>query len=341
MLQASSRNYGLDVQYRRLGRTELIVSVIGVGTWQLGGEWGKEFTQGEVDHILGRARDLGINLIDTAECYGDHVSERLVGAAVKHDRHKWIIATKFGHHFRGHMDRTVCYDPDDVRSQLEASLQALQTDYIDLYQFHSGVNSKFRTPGLWEVLDELMRAGKVRHLGISVSPNDNLLQVDRATDVNAGAIQVVYNRLDRKPEQRLQSRSLRIPATWWPSTGRLPPGGVFQSCQRQDLGVVARVPLASGLLTGKYAPGSTFMQGDPRATQRRRDIEHQLREVRHIATTEVPEGVGMAQWALAWCLRHDAVTSVIPGCKDVHQVESNAAAAELARIDHPQARPPS
>lgn len=304
------------MQYRRLGKTELIVSVIGIGTWQFGGEWDKEFTQGEVDEIFDRARELGLNLIDTAECYGDHVSERLIGAAVKRDRDKWIVATKFGHHYHGYMDRTIHYEPDDVRRQLEASLKALQTDYVDLYQFHSGDNEKFQTPGLWETLNEEVKAGKVRHLGISVSPNDNLFQVDRASQVNAQAIQVVYNRLDRDPEQRL-----------------------LQSCQRQDLGVLARVPLASGLLSGKYKAGTKFKPGDVRSTQDPQKLEERLREVQRIAETEVPKGIPMAQWALAWCLKHDAVTCVIPGVKDVHQLESNAAAADLARKDHPQIRP--
>lgn len=303
------------MQYRRLGKTELIVSVIGIGTWQFGGEWGKDFTQGEVDQIFDRARELGLNLIDTAECYGDHVSERLVGSAVKRDREKWIIATKFGHHYHGYMDRTIHYELDDVQKQLNASLEALQTDYVDVYQFHSGDNDKFQTPGLWEMLNEQVKTGKVRHLGISVSPNDNLFQVDRASQVNVQAIQVVYNRLDRKPEQ-----------------------GLLQSCQRQDLGVLARVPLASGLLTGKYKPGTKFQPGDVRSTQDPRKLEERLREAQRIAETEVPRGVSMAQWALAWCLKHDAISCVIPGVKDVRQLESNAAAADLARKDHPQIR---
>lgn len=262
--------------------------------------------------MFDRARDLGINLVDTAECYGDHTSERLVGAAIKRDREKWIVATKFGHHFHGYMDRTTVYDPKDVRQQLEASLKALQTDHVEIYQFHSGNNEMFQTPGLWEMLAEQVRAGKVRHLGISVSPNDNLFQVDRAKQIRAETIQVVYNRLDRNPEQ-----------------------GLLQSCQRQDLGVLARVPLASGLLSGKYKPGTHFKEGDVRSTHDAKRTEERLEEVQRIAQTEVPKGVNMAEWALAWCLNHDAVACVIPGCKDVKQVESNAAAAELARKDHP------
>ena len=304
------------MKYRTLGSTGLKTSVIGIGTWQFGGEWGKDFSQSEVDAILRRSRDLGINLIDTAECYGDHTSERLIGQSIGRDREKWIVATKFGHHFHAFMDRTIHYEPDDVLRQLDASLKALRTDYIDLYQFHSGDNEKFQTPGLWETLGKQVEAGKIRHLGISVSPNDNLFQVDRATAVGAESVQVVYNRLDRKPEQ-----------------------GLLQSCQRQNLGVLARVPLASGFLSGKYKPGAKFDKNDVRSTQDAAKIEQRLRDVEQIQKNEVPPGINMAQWALAWCLKHPAVTCVIPGCKDVRQVESNAAAADLELVgtDHPLA----
>src|SRR3954468_295537 len=125
------------MQYRRLGNTDLIVSVIGIGTWQLGGEWGKQFSQDEVDPMFNRARELGINLIDSAECYGDHVSERLIGAAIERDRDKWIIATKFGHKYNGYMQRTEPRSPNDVMVQLEDSLKSLRTDFIDVYQYHS------------------------------------------------------------------------------------------------------------------------------------------------------------------------------------------------------------
>jgi myo-inositol catabolism protein IolS len=304
------------MKYRTLGSTGLRVSVVGIGTWQYGGEWGKDFTQEEVDAIFDRCRETGITLIDTAECYGDHLSEQFIGNAIAGDREKWVLATKFGHHFHKYMDRTVHYEPSDVLKQLEDSLQALKTDYVDLYQFHSGDNEKFHTPGLWEILDKQLKAGKVRHLGISVSPNDNVWQIDRASQVGAQAVQVIYNRLDRKPEQ-----------------------GLLQSCQRQNLGVLARVPLASGLLTGKYKPGTTFKEGDVRSTHDPEKTQARLREVEQIQRTEVPPGVNMAQWALAWCLQNDAVSCVIPGCKDVGQVESNAAAAELAMVrdDHPLA----
>src|SRR6185295_18210352 len=107
------------MKYRILGKTNLRVSVIGLGTWQFGGEWGKDFSQDEVAAMLARARDLGINLIDTAECYGDHTSEALIGGAIHRERDRWVIATKFGHKFHGYMNRTDERRPDQVVRQLE------------------------------------------------------------------------------------------------------------------------------------------------------------------------------------------------------------------------------
>ena len=131
------------MHYRHLGRTGLKISVIGVGTWQFGGEWGKDFSQAEVDAILAAARDCGINFLDTAECYGDHLSERFIGAALAGQRDRWIIATKFGHHFHEPFRRTDLFGPADVVKQLDDSLRALRTDYIDLLQCHSAKDEQF------------------------------------------------------------------------------------------------------------------------------------------------------------------------------------------------------
>jgi aryl-alcohol dehydrogenase-like predicted oxidoreductase len=308
------------MKYRRLGKTELKVSVVGVGAWQFGGEWGQSFTPQEVKRLLDRARDLGVNLIDTAECYGDHLSESLIGQAVEKEREAWIIATKFGHKFTRPFERIEQWSPQEVLQQLEASLKALRTDTIDLYQFHSGTDQVFAQDDLWTMLNRQVQAGKIRYLGLSLSSRiDNVYQTERAAQVGASVIQVVYNRLDRTPEEQ-----------------------VLPLCREHDLGVLARVPLASGLLSGKYQPGTVFTQEDDiRSRQDQPELQRRLKLVQEIQQNEVPAGTAMAPWALAWCLQHPAVTSVIPGCKTIEQVEINASAAdlELARPDHPQLLP--
>jgi aryl-alcohol dehydrogenase-like predicted oxidoreductase len=305
------------MKYRHLGKTGLKVSVIGMGTWQFGGEWGKNFSQDEVDRMFDAARQRGVNLIDTAECYGDHLSEKFIGTAVHRDRDHWIIATKFGHKFHGYMNRTDERSPADAIQQVEDSLRALRTDYIDLLQYHSVRDSEFANDELTAVLQNLVRSRKVRHLGNSISNTAiDGPQVEASTSRNVEVVQVIYNRLDLRPESR-----------------------AFASCCAQGLGVLARVPLASGYLSGKYKPGTTFVAGDVRSGHDPAKTEQILEQVEEIRRTEVPAGVEMAVWALAWCLQHPAVTAVIPGCKNVDQVVANASAAglPLVREDHPQA----
>jgi aryl-alcohol dehydrogenase-like predicted oxidoreductase len=306
------------MKYRRLGSTSLRVSVIGIGTWQLGGEWGKDFAQAEVDGILGRASELGVNLIDTAECYGDHLAEALIGRAIEKERDRWIIATKFGHRYEAYMQRSEPRSAAEVMQQLEDSLRALRTDHIDIYQYHSVRDREYDDQDLRQALLNARQAGKIRHIGASISQATNIHQVEGAPAAGVEVIQVLYNRLDRAAEAQ-----------------------VLPACQRLNLGVLARVPLASGFLSGKYRPGATFKPGDVRSMQDQHKLEARLREVERIGQNELPAGVPMAHWALAWCLQNPAVTSVIPGCKDIQQLESNARAADLPMVrgDHPQAMP--
>ena len=295
------------MRYRILGRTGLRVSVVGVGTWQFGGEWGRDFSQAEADAILDAAAECGINLIDTAECYGDHLAERLIGDYLaRHDRSRWIVATKFGHHFNSFMNRTDDFTVAGAREQLEASLKALRVETIDLYQFHSGSDALFQNEKLWTMLAEQKRAGKIRHLGVSILQKGSELQAREAARSGVEALQVFYNRLDRRPEQMY-----------------------FPHAQRDQLGVLARVPLASGLLAGKYKPGVSFPANDIRATFSAEKIKRDLAEVERLQQTEVPAGVPMAQWAMAWCLKNSVVAAVIPGCKNPEQVRANAGAAEF------------
>jgi aryl-alcohol dehydrogenase-like predicted oxidoreductase len=259
---------------------------------------------------------VGINLIDTAECYGDHTSERLIGGAIQKDREKWVLATKFGHKFHGHMKRTDERSPKDAVEQLEASLKALRTDYVDLLQYHSIADHEFENDELQQTLIKLKQQGKVRHIGNSLRGNADDRQTRQSEQAQVETLQVIYNRLDKRPETR-----------------------DFPYALEHDLGVLARVPLASGFLSGKYKPGAQFASNDTRANYTREQLDAKLREAEQIQKTEVPAGVPMAQWALAWCLQHPAVSAVIPGCKNVEQVRSNAAAAdlEMVKADHPQA----
>jgi myo-inositol catabolism protein IolS len=305
------------VKYRRLGKTNLRVSVVGVGTWQFGGEWGKTFQQPEVDSIFDVARGFGINLIDTAECYGDHLSESLIGRNIQRDRDRWIVATKFGHQYDGFSRRIEERKPQQVLASVEKSLAALRTDFIDLLQYHSIRDEEFENDELTDVLLNLLKSGKVRHLGNSLGKAQNALhQTEAATRRHVEAVQALYNRLDRLPEEK-----------------------ILPSCIAQNLGVLTRVPLASGFLSGKYRPGTTFGANDIRSERDRKSTDERLSEVEKIRREEVPAGVEMAQWALAWCLKHPAVSCVIPGCKDAGQVRVNAGAADLAIVsaDHPQA----
>jgi len=298
------------MRYRTLGKTGLRPSVIGLGTWQFGGEWGVNFSQPEADAILDEAAACGINLIDTAECYGpDHISERLVGDYLsRRDRSRWLVATKFGHHFNRFLDRTDDFSVDGARAQLEASLRALRVDTIDVYQFHSGSDDLFQNEPLWAMLAEQKRAGKIRHLGVSILQKGSEFQAREAARFGAETLQVFYNRLDRRPEQIY-----------------------FPHARRDHLGIIGRVPLASGLLTGKYKPGAAFAANDVRSSFDAARVGRDLAEVERLQKDEVPAGVSIANWALAWCLRDPLVSSVICGCKNPEQVRANAGATESVK----------
>ena len=297
------------MKYRTLGNTGIVVSVVGIGTWQFGGEWGKTFDSDMVGSMFDACRKSGINLIDTAECYGDHTSETLIGEAIQHDRKKWIVATKFGHRFHGFLDRTTDFSAGGMVEQLEASLRALRTDWVDLYQVHGVSRETFENDELWAALEKQKKLGKIRAIGVSIRHDPFPLERPEVETV-----QVIHNRLNRGAEE-----------------------GVLPRAKEKRLGVLARVPLASGYLSGKYHPGQRWQDGDVRVRHDTEEIDQQLQEVERIQREEVPQGVDMATWALSWCLRHPAVTTVIPGCKSVKQVESNAAAADLdiSQENHP------
>jgi aryl-alcohol dehydrogenase-like predicted oxidoreductase len=296
------------MRYRILGNTGLRVSVIGVGAWQFGGEWGRDFTQAEVDAVLDAAADCGINLVDTAECYGpEHLSERFIGDYLsRRDRSRWIVATKFGHRFTGFLGRADDYSVAGVQKQLDDSLKALRVEIIDLYQFHSGSDQFFQDEKLWDFLAGQKRAGKIRHLGVSILQKGSELQAREAAKFGVEVLQVYYNRLDRRPEQLY-----------------------FPHAEKHHLGILARVPLASGLLSGKYKPGAAFPANDMRSAIDVEKMKRDLAEAERLQREEVPAGVPMAKWAMAWCLRNSVVTALIPGSKNPEQMRANAGASDL------------
>ena len=298
------------MKYRLLGKTNLSVSSVGLGTWQFAGVWGKNFEQYEVDQIIHRASELGINFIDTAECYGNHTSEAFIGNAIKAtgsaSRDQWIIAPKFGHNHRNGLDGDENYQPAQVLLQLEASLKALKTDYIDLYQLHSATRQQFENDKLWTMLDKQVQAGKIRFLGNSIGNPSQLHQAQRSCDYNISVLQTVYNRLNTKAEETM-----------------------LAVCKNQNMGCIARVPLNSGFLSGKYQAGHIFADNDVRSSRPQDGVDRQINEALKILKEEKPEGLNPATWAIAWCLKHPQVSTVIPGCKSVEQLEINAAAADI------------
>jgi len=296
----------IDMQYRRLGSTELSVSVVGVGTWQYAGVWGKQFEQHEVDGILSEARALGINFLDTAECYGhNHLSESLIGNSLAGRRHEWIIATKFGHNPNNDL-KDENFSPEQVLLQLEASLRALRTDYIDIYQLHSAANAFFDNDALWTMLAKQVEAGKVRYLGNSVPLPNAGFQLPRSSAFGIQVIQVPYNALQTTAEET-----------------------VLPEAQRQDLGVIARTPLASGFLSGKYQPGHAFPKGDVRSWRQQKGLDRDITAALDVLSQR-PAHMEPVAWANAWCLRQPRVATVIPGIKSVEQLKSNAHASELS-----------
>lgn len=292
--------------YKKLGTTDLSVSVLGIGTWQFSGEWGKQFIGHEVNKILELAESLGINLIDTAECYGNHLSEKLIGASIKRNknRSKWIVATKFGHTYKGFLDVNECWSPTEVKKQLDGSLNALCTDYIDIYQFHSGSDNVFDNDKLWQMLEKEKQSGKIRYLGISLSEqtvmDDNLHQLHKAKERDVDVIQIRYNWLHREAEKNL-----------------------LPECVKLKLGVLIRQPLAYGYLSGKYDVYHQFPKNDVRHWHNKNSFFKEInlvRELRH----DLGNDIDMTNWSLTWCLKNKCVDSILVGCKSIEQMKSNS-----------------
>lgn len=297
--------------YKKLGTTGLNTSVLGLGTWQFSGEWGKKFTESDVTEILEVSESLGINLIDTAECYGNHLSESLIGTSLKRSkkRNNWIIATKFGHTYKGFLDVDDCWSSKEVKKQLEGSLKALCTDHIDICQFHSGNDNAFDNDGLWQMLEKEKQSGEIRYLGISISEqavtDNNLHRLHKAKERGVDVIQVKYNWLHKEAERIL-----------------------LPECVKLKLGVLARQPLASGYLSGRYDTSYQFPENDVRHWHDKNSFSSEIESVNKLRDG-LGKSVDMVVWSLAWCLKNQHVDSILIGCKNIGQVKKNVEAIKI------------
>jgi len=300
------------MQYRLLGRTGWRISEISFGAWAIGSAWGK-VDDGESLAALHRAVDLGVNFIDTADIYGMGRSERLVGRLKKERPETIYVATKMG---RKLPSQTLeGYNPANFRLWVEASLRNLQVGCLDLVQLHCPPMEVLYAPEIFGALDDLVREGKIRHYGVSVEKVEEALKAIEFPGVQS--IQIIFNAFRHRPAELF-----------------------FEQAKKRQVGILARVPLASGLLTGKVRPDSVFAPNDHRQFNRHGeqfdvgetfsgvDLEIGCKAVGELLRL-LPEGVSLAQFALRWILMFDAVTCAIPGAKRPAQVEENAAASGL------------
>ena len=314
----SSKNPGKDgaLEYRNLGETGMRVSEISLGTWALGGEWG---TVGEEDAYaaLNRAVDLGVNFIDTADVYGDGRSEKLIGRLLRDRPQDGIfVATKAGRRLEPHTAEG--YNHENLSAFVERSLKNLGVEALDLLQLHCPPTQAYGQDSTFEALDRLQEAGKVRHYGVSVEKVEEALMA--LSYPNVETVQIIFNIFRQKPAEEF-----------------------FRLAEERNVGILARVPLASGLLSGKMTADRAFAEDDHRNFNREGeafdrgetfsgvDFETGLGAAEKLKEL-VPEGYTLAQFALRWILRHPAVSCAIPGGKNPSQVEDNVAAAEVSPL---------
>jgi aryl-alcohol dehydrogenase-like predicted oxidoreductase len=302
------------MKYRRLGKTGFEVSEIGYGAWGIGGTQWLGGSDDESLRALRRAIELGVNLIDTALAYGDGHSERLVGEVVRATRQRIYVATKVPPKNRlwpaqpGVPIRDV-FPYDYIIHCAEESLGNLKLDAIDLLQLHVW-NPEWIDNDDWRrALGELKRSGKVRAVGISINDHqpDSALEIIRTGLIDT--VQVIYNVFDQTPERTL-----------------------FPLCMEKEIGVLARVPLDEGALTGNVTPRTTFPDGDFRNFYFRGDRKQQVVEHVDALRRDLGEGTSLADTALRFTISHPAVSTVIPGMRTLKHAESNAALADLGAL---------
>jgi aryl-alcohol dehydrogenase-like predicted oxidoreductase len=300
------------MRYRELGRTGWKVSSIGFGAWAIGGSWG-HVDDAESLAALRTAIDCGVNFIDTADVYGMGRSERLVAQLKRERKEEIVVATKAGRRLSPHTAEG--YNQANLTAFVENSLRNLGADCLDLLQLHCPPTDVYYRPETFGALDRLVEQGKVRHYGVSVERVEEALKAIEYPNVES--VQIIFNCFRHRPAELL-----------------------FERAAARRVGILARVPLASGLLTGKLTRDSEFAAGDHRNFNRRGEAfdvgetfsgvgyETALAAVEEIRRL-LPPGASMAQFALRWILMFDAVTCAIPGGKRPAQVAENCAAADL------------
>lgn len=301
---------------RPFGRTGWQVNPIGFGAWAIGADWGA-VSDRDAEAALNAALDRGVNFIDTADVYGMGRSEKLIARVLKTRGSKKdiVVATKAGRKLSPHVAEA--YTVAAITGFVEQSLKNLEVDALDVLQLHCPPTPVFSNAALFDGLEQLVAAGKLKYYGVSVQDVDEAIT---AMNYPIASIQIIFNMLRQKPIDRL-----------------------FDLAKRNNIAIIARVPLASGLLTGKMKPDTKFGQDDHRNYNIRGeafDVGETFSGVPYdvgLAAVEklrplVPGGTTMAAWALRWILMHDAVTVAIPGAKNVAQAESNTAAGDLPAL---------
>jgi aryl-alcohol dehydrogenase-like predicted oxidoreductase len=304
------------MQYREFGRTGWQVSAISFGTWAMGDDWGA-VQDDESLQALHTALEQGINLFDTADVYGDGRSERLLAQLKKETSQDFYILTKAGRRLNPHTADG--YNRKNLTAFVERSLKNLNTETIDLVQLHCPPTDVYYRPEVFGVLDDLVQSGKIRYYGVSVEKVEEALKALEYPNVQS--VQIIFNIFRQRPADLF-----------------------FREAQRRKVAILARVPLASGLLTGKLTSKTTFEKTDHRAYNRHGeefdrgetfsgvDYETGLQAVEKLKAL-APSNSSLAQFALRWILMDEAVTCAIPGAKRPSQARENAAAADLPPLD--------
>jgi len=300
------------MNYRPLGRTGWQVSDVSLGAWAIGSSWG-EVSDETALAALHAAIDYGVNFIDTADVYGDGRSERLIAQVLKKRSEQVYVATKVGRRLNPHV--AASYNRQNLTPFVERSLQNLRVEALDLVQLHCPPPEVYDMPEVFAILDELVQAGKIKYYGVSVEKVEEAI---KAIDYpNVQSVQIIFNMFRQRPADTF-----------------------FDLAQQRQVGIIARVPLASGLLTGKMSKQTTFPADDHRNFNRQGeafdvgetfagvDYETGLEAVEMLQRL-VPLGFTMAQFALRWILMFDAVSCVIPGAKNPAQAITNAQASDL------------